>query len=54
MKYAKAVLGAVIAGCSSLVTALDDGTVSAQEALIAFVAALTALGVVYAVPNKEA
>lgn len=51
--YIKAILGSAIAGLSSLVTALEDGGVSLQEGLIAAIAALTALGVVYAVPNRE-
>lgn len=52
MRYAKAIVGALVAGCSSLVQALDSGGVSAQEALIAAVATLTALGAVWAVPNR--
>ena len=50
--YAKAIIGAASAFVASLVTALGDNTISGQEWLTAVAAALVALGVVYAVPNK--
>lgn len=51
--YAKAVTAAVIAGLTALVTALDDGSVTAQEGVIIVIALLTALGAVWAIPNAE-
>lgn len=50
-KYAKAIVGALVAGLSSLQAALDDG-LTAQESIGAAIAALLALGVVWAVPNS--
>lgn len=49
--YLKAITGALVAGLSSLVTGLSDDHLSTQEWLIAIVAALVALGAVWAVPN---
>lgn len=51
--YAKAVLAAVIAGCSAAIPLVDDG-LTASEGLGIALAFLTGLGVVYAVPNKPA
>lgn len=51
-KYMKAIAAAVAAGAASLVTALDDGTVTAQEGVTAGLAVLAALGLTWAVPNK--
>ncbi len=51
--YAKAITAAVIAGLTALVTALDDGSVTAQEGVIIAIALLTALGAVWAIPNAE-
>jgi hypothetical protein len=51
-RYLKAVAAAVAAGAASLVTALDDGVISAQEGVVALVAVLAACGVTWAVPNK--
>lgn len=53
-RYLKAIAAAVAAGAASLVTALDDGTVTAQEGVVALVAVLAACGVTWAVPNKPA
>lgn len=53
-KYLKAFAAAVAAGAASLVTALDDGTITAQEGVTAAVAVLAALGLTWAVPNKQA
>lgn len=50
--YAKALVAALIAGLAALATALDDSQVSAQEWVTAAVALLTALGAVWAVPNR--
>ena len=51
-KYAKAIVGALVAGLGALVTGLTDNTLSTAEWLVAAIAFLTALGVVWAVPNK--
>lgn len=52
-KYWKAVVAAAVAGGGSLVTALDDGTITTQEGLTAVVAVLGALGLTWAVPNRQ-
>ncbi|MEU4675733.1 hypothetical protein [Micromonospora sp. NPDC023737] len=52
--YAKAVVGAAVAGLTALGTALADNTVTASEWVGVAVATLAALGVVYAVPNRPA
>ena len=52
-KYWKAVVAALAAGTASLVTALDDSTVTTQEGLTAVVAVLAALGLTWAVPNRQ-
>lgn len=51
MRYAKAVVGALVAGLTSLQSNVDGG-LTAQEILQAIIATLIALGVVWAVPNK--
>ena len=53
-KYWKAIAGGVAAGAASLVTALDDNTITTQEGLTAGVAVLAALGVTWWVPNRPA
>lgn len=54
-QYAKAIIAAVIAGLTSLSTALVDGngfnSVSDGQWLVAVIAFLTALAAVWAVPN---
>lgn len=50
--YFKAVVAGLIAAGTSLVTALGDNALSAQETVTAAVAFLVGLGVVAAVPNK--
>jgi EamA domain-containing membrane protein RarD len=50
-QYAKAVVGALVAGLTALGTALLDEAVTPAEWVAVAVAALTALGVVWAVPN---
>lgn len=52
-QYAKALVGALVAGLSVLAGAVGDG-VSAEEWLTTAVAFLTGLGLVFAVPNKPA
>lgn len=51
MSYLKAVVGAVVAALTALQAALDNGGISAQEAIGAGIAALVAFSVVWAVPN---
>lgn len=52
-KYAKALVAAVAAGSASLLTAVNDGSVSNGEWVTVALAVLSALGVTYAVPNKD-
>ncbi len=52
--YFKATVAGLIAAGSSLITALGDNALSAQEIVTAVVAFLVGLGVVAAVPNKPA
>lgn len=47
----KTVVAFLTAGISSLITALDDHHVSQAELLVAFIAAITATGLVYQTPN---
>jgi drug/metabolite transporter (DMT)-like permease len=47
----KAVVAFLSAGVASLVTALNDNTITQAEWLVAFVAAVTATGIVYQVRN---
>lgn len=49
----KAVVAGAAAGGASLTTALDDGTITAQEGITAAVALIVALAVTYRVPNKQ-
>lgn len=51
--YAKALTGALVAGLTGIATALDDGSVSAQEYVYAAIAFLVGLGAVWAVPNDD-
>jgi hypothetical protein len=51
-EFAKAIVGALIAGLSVLAGAVGDG-VSAQEWITAAVATLGGLGLVYATPNAH-
>lgn len=53
-KYWKAVVAAVVAGGGSLGTALADSTITTQEGLTAVAAVLGALGLTWAVPNRQA
>lgn len=52
MNYAKAAVGAAIAGLSALVPAMDDNTISLAEGITAVVAALVAFSAVWGVKNK--
>ncbi|MGI5443835.1 hypothetical protein ACQEV4_42785 [Streptomyces shenzhenensis] len=51
--YWKAVVAAAAAGTASLSTALEDGTVTGQEAVTAVLAVLGALGLTWLVPNRQ-
>lgn len=50
--YIKAVVAFLTGGIAALVTALNDGVISQSEMIVAFVAAVTATGLVYQVKNK--
>jgi hypothetical protein len=52
MRYAKAIVAALIAGLTSLQASLDGG-LTAAEGIGAGLAALVALGAVWAVPNTS-
>lgn len=52
-KYAKAVVGAVMAVLTGLGVALADSTVTGQEWVTMAIAGLGALGIVWAVPNEQ-
>lgn len=49
--YLKAIVGAIVTGLGTISIALGDNIISAQEWVTAAIATLTALGVVWAVPN---
>lgn len=51
--YAKAITGAVVAALAVLATSLDNGDVTAQEWVYVAIAFFTALGAVYAIPNRD-
>lgn len=51
--YIKAVVAFGSAGIASLVTALNDNHITQAEYLVAFVAAVTATGLVYQVSNGK-
>ena len=53
MKYAKAIAGALVAGGTALGTALADDHITGQEWVTVVVAAVAALGVIWAVPNRQ-
>ena len=50
--YAKAIAGALTAGLTAAATALTDGSVDPVESITIAIAVITALGVIWAVPNK--
>lgn len=49
----KAVVAAVAAGSASVGTAVQDGTLTSGEGVTAVLAVLTAMGITWAVPNRE-
>lgn len=52
-QYIKTVVAFLSAGIASLVVALNDNVISQSEWLVAFVAAVTATGLVYQVTNRK-
>jgi hypothetical protein len=50
----KAVVGGLAAGAAAAATAVQDGTVTAGDGVTIALAALGALGITWAVPNKAA
>lgn len=52
-RYAKAIIGGLVAFLGAVQTGLADGHVTATEWIVAAVAAVTALGAVWAVPNAN-
>lgn len=50
--YMKAIVGGLVAGLTALGTAMTDDTVTTAEWVGVAVAALGALGIVYATPNR--
>lgn len=53
-RYAKAIVAALIAGLGAMATAVQDDVISSQEWITIVIAALSALGVTWAVPNRTA
>lgn len=51
--YAKALVGALVAGLGSLYQALDNDAVTRQEWVAVALAVLASLAVVYGVPNRD-
>jgi hypothetical protein len=49
----KAVVGALAAGAGAAGTAVQDGTVTAAEAVTIVLAVLAGAGLTWAVPNRE-
>lgn len=52
-KYWKAVCAAVVAGAGSLGTAMQDDILTQGEGIAAVLVAVSALGVVWKVPNRQ-
>jgi hypothetical protein len=52
LKYAKAIVAAVVAGGGVLSTALIDDKVTASEWVAVGLAFLAGLGITYAIPNR--
>lgn len=50
--YAKAIIGALVAFLTAIITALEDDGISAAEWVTAVVALLIAGGAIFSVPNK--
>lgn len=51
-RYMKAIVGSIVTGLGTILVALEDNVINAQEWVTATIAFLTALGVIWAVPNK--
>lgn len=51
--YAKALVGALVAGLTALLPALADERLTSTEVVTAVIAFLVALGAVYAIPNRD-
>jgi hypothetical protein len=51
-RYWKAVVAAVVAGSGSAAAAVQDGTVTAAEAVTILLSVLGGLGFTWAVPNR--
>lgn len=51
-RYAKAAVGCLVAAGGAAVTAMADDVITTSEWVTIALAGLTALGVVWAVPNK--
>lgn len=52
-KYAKAIIGAVVAGAGALGTAIADGHVTAQEWVFILATAVAGLAAVWGYPNAQ-
>lgn len=52
-KYAKAIVGALVAGLAALQTALLDDKVTTNEWIAVATAVVTALGLIWGVQNKD-
>jgi hypothetical protein len=50
--YAKAIVGALVTGLSTLLVGWEDGNLNGTEITGAIIAFLVALGAVWAVPNR--
>jgi len=50
-QYAKALVGALVAGLSALLPVMEDG-LTATECVVAVIAALIALGAIFQTPNQ--
>lgn len=50
--YAKAIVGSIIAALTAVATGLADEELTRAETVVAVIAFFTALGTVWAVPNK--
>jgi hypothetical protein len=53
LRYAKALVAAAAAGTGTLLTAMADDKVTSGEWVLVALAVLGALGVTYAVPNRQ-
>lgn len=53
-QIAKAIVAALVAGLTAVVTGLDDNALTAREWVTALTAFLVALGATWAIPNAAA